>query len=92
MTVLSLPLISFIKHYMNTSQSRMAVNKTTGYGTRRQVENRNRAERCGHRPHLGKEDGPVLCYRSGEHVSESNRSGLQCYRESMLTFVIRFKC
>lgn len=76
MIVLSLPLISFIMHYMNTSRSRVAVNKTTGYGTRRQVENRNRAECCGHRPHPGKEDGPVLCCRLGEHVSESNRSGL----------------
>lgn len=37
MTVLYLPLISFIKHDMNISLSRVAMNKPTGYGMRRQV-------------------------------------------------------
>lgn len=37
MTVLYLPLISCVKHDMNISLSRVAMNKPTGYGMRRQV-------------------------------------------------------
>lgn len=65
MTVLSLPLISFIKHYMNTSQSTVAVNKTTGYGTRRQVENRNKSRTLWSQvtPGQGGPSRPVLSLR-----------------------------
>lgn len=38
MTVLFLPLVSFLKHCMNISLSRMAMNKSVGYGMRRGVK------------------------------------------------------
>ena len=60
MTVLSLPLISFIKHYMNISRSRAAMNKSTGYGMRRQVGEQKQNRTLGSLITPEEEEGRVL--------------------------------
>lgn len=61
MTVQSLPPISFIKHYINISLSRVAMNKPTGYGMRRQVSRRTERPDAVVTDTPGQEEDWVLC-------------------------------
>lgn len=61
MTVQSLPLISLIKHYINISLSRVARNKPTGYGMRRQVGRRTERPDAVVTDTPGQDEDWVLC-------------------------------